>query len=256
MGDASGMAIPKTLHNLPDNPACIFLSESSLLLGLQVAMQWPSTHILHDKDDIFTSVNDFIKLHDMLVSHLLHQLNFSLDRFSSVGLFKFIFLVNLEGYFFIRGFVKADSNHSVGTLAYLFSYDVLVQSVFGSEAHRVVEVTGFLFGGSRGDCGGRLVDLLLVLNYCQYVSSLIHNFSSIFHNHLTCVFFVLLSSFLWWIWLLYQNRGLLGYRCLALTRLRACINFMKLSSQVLGRTLSFALSTVRKNLVSLSLWDH
>ena len=131
------MTVPYAFHYLLKNPLSLTLLQSPVLLTLQVAMQAATTHILHDQDYILRGVNHFIEANDVLVPHLLHQLDLSLDTLPPVGVHQLVLLIDLHSHFAVARLMKTHSDHSIGTLPNLFANDIVIKGVFVTEYHTV-----------------------------------------------------------------------------------------------------------------------
>ena len=62
----------------------------------------------------------------MLVLHLLHQLDLSLNRLASIWLLEFVFLVYFHGNFTVCRPVETDANARIRSLTDLLPDDVVV----------------------------------------------------------------------------------------------------------------------------------
>lgn len=95
------MTIAESLDDLLKNAFGIPFFKPSLWLRLEVAMKRSATHVLHDEDHVLLSVDNLIQLNNTFMLHLLHQFYFSFHRFSSIGFFKLVLLIDFQSYLFI-----------------------------------------------------------------------------------------------------------------------------------------------------------
>lgn len=163
------MTVAKTFHDLLEYALGIPLLKSPVGLRLEVAMQGAVRNVLHDEDDVLARINYLVQLNDGMVSHLLHQLDFSLDTLTTVWLLKLVLLVNLHGDFLVRRAMKTDAHNSISSCTNLFSNDVVLEAALLAEDHGVVErVSSLLLWLIR--C--RLFRLLQV-SRCEHLSLLL-----------------------------------------------------------------------------------
>ena len=127
MGDASTVAIFNALENLFENSFCIRLFKSSVRLRFKVAMEAWTSHIFHYQYDILRCVNDLIEPYNVLMLHLLHEFDLSLDRFPSVRVEQLILFVNLHSNFLICWLMKANSNNRICTLPDLLPNYIVIK---------------------------------------------------------------------------------------------------------------------------------
>ena len=85
MSNASIVTVANTFDNLLENTFSLFLFQSTIWLGFQVAVQASTTNVFHDQYDILWSVNDLVESDYLLVSHFFHELDLAFDWLSSVG---------------------------------------------------------------------------------------------------------------------------------------------------------------------------
>ena len=90
-------------------------------------MKTRTSHVLHNKDNVFGCVNDLVKADNILMFHLFHKFDLSLDRFSAIGVEQFILFVYFHSYFLISWFVQSNSYNCIGTLTNLFANDIIVK---------------------------------------------------------------------------------------------------------------------------------
>jgi len=89
-------------------------------------MKTRTSNVLHNKDHVFGCVNDLVKTDNILMFHLFHKFNLSLDGFSAIGVKQLILFVYFHSYFLISGFVQPNSNNGIGTLTNLLANDIIV----------------------------------------------------------------------------------------------------------------------------------
>jgi hypothetical protein len=138
MSNASRVTVFETIYDFFKYAFGIILFESSLRFRFKITVQRASTNIFHDKDNVLLSIDDLVQLNNIGLSHFLHQFNFSLDRFSSIWLLKFVLFVNFHGYFLVGRFMKTNSHNSVSSLTYLLPYNVVIKRCFLRENHCVI----------------------------------------------------------------------------------------------------------------------
>ena len=84
MCDTPVVTVPDSFHNLLEDSLSFSLLQSSILLGLQIAMKTATSYILHYQYHILRGVDDLIEPNYVLVPHLLHQLDLSLHTLTPV----------------------------------------------------------------------------------------------------------------------------------------------------------------------------
>jgi hypothetical protein len=126
--NAAHMAVLKAFSNLFDYSFRVIFLESSIWLLLEVAMQGSTTNIVHHQNNILLCIDDLEELHNMLIFHLLHKLDFPFDRLSAVRFFKFVFLVYFESNLLVLSLVKANPDNGIRTLANLLSNDIVIET--------------------------------------------------------------------------------------------------------------------------------
>ena len=96
MGDISLMAIIESRHYLLEKKFSLSFVHLPIWLGLQVAMQRPSTHKLHNKEDLLVSIESLIELCYSFVIKSLHNFDLSFDTLSSVRLKQLKLFIDFE----------------------------------------------------------------------------------------------------------------------------------------------------------------
>lgn len=89
-------------------------------------MKTRASHVLHYKDNVFGCVNDLVKADNILMFHLFHKFDLSLDRFSAIGVKQLILFVYFHSYFLISRFIQPNSNNGIGSLTNLLANDIIV----------------------------------------------------------------------------------------------------------------------------------
>jgi hypothetical protein len=68
-------------------------------------MQAATSDVLHNQDNVLARVDDFIQCHNMLVAHLLHQLNLPLHALPTIRVHQLVFFVDLHRNLAVRRLV-------------------------------------------------------------------------------------------------------------------------------------------------------
>lgn len=126
VSDAPGVAIPEPLSDLSDDSFGILLVKPSVWLRLEVAVERATFNVVHDQYDILVGVDDLVESDDVFVLHSFHQFYLSFHRLSPILVLKLVLLIYFKRYFSVKGFVKANPNYRVRTLANLLADDIFV----------------------------------------------------------------------------------------------------------------------------------
>ena len=90
------MTVHDGLNDLAPEELGLELRHLSVWLHLEVAMKAATIHELHDEEDLLVRLKYLVKLGDVLLIELLHDLHLSLDRFATIRLHQLGLLVDFH----------------------------------------------------------------------------------------------------------------------------------------------------------------
>ena len=123
MHNAQLLQILNTRYDLLEELACLCLFQT--LLFDDVIEQFALGYVFCDEVELLRRLNNLIKLNDIWMSGQLEDLDLSRDALDIDVLDDFVFLENLNSYFFTSDIVHAKLHLSKGAFAYRLAYSVM-----------------------------------------------------------------------------------------------------------------------------------
>ena len=121
------MTVVDSLNNLAPKEFGLEFRHLPVWLCLEVAMQTATIDELHNQENLLMGLKGFVKLSNVGVVQLLHNLHFSLDTLSPVGLHQFDLLVYFDSDLLVEHLVETEAHHSVSSLAKPLADEVVVE---------------------------------------------------------------------------------------------------------------------------------
>lgn len=110
MADLDLVQVLNTSKDLMEEAASLRVLQTSLFDN--VVEEFATRCILHDQEKLLARLNDFIKLHDVGVSHYLEDMNLTHDSGYVRLVLDHVLLKDFDGYFLVSQLVDALSNFS------------------------------------------------------------------------------------------------------------------------------------------------